>query len=177
VDCGINETRVPSKQTIFYFGSNRNKPKPDLFLFCFDVFREAKTSVYFGMSKPFRNEPKQKIGVSKQTETEINTLLCNGYGRGRGHGREHGHGHGHGHRHRCEHDMDVDMETDKDTDTIFFVSVRTEINRNSICFGSVSVFSAKLLLMDMGVDMDMECFLLFRFVSNGPWMFRFHRKH
>jgi hypothetical protein len=37
--------------------------------------------------------------------------------------------------HRRGHVMDLDMELDTDTDTIFFVSVRTEINRNSICFG------------------------------------------
>jgi hypothetical protein len=52
-------------------------------------------------------------------------------------------------------DMDMDVKTtwtwnlemdmDTDTDTIYLTSIRTEVNRNSICFGSVSVFFAKLL--------------------------------
>jgi hypothetical protein len=33
-----------------------------------------KNSVCFGVSELFRNQPKQKIGVSKQTELNINTL-------------------------------------------------------------------------------------------------------
>jgi hypothetical protein len=67
------------------------------------------------------------------------------------------------------------MEMDTNTDTIFFF-VRTEINRDSICFGSVSVFFAKLFyVMNMGVYMDMAIFLLFRFVSHDLWMFRLYR--
>jgi hypothetical protein len=36
------ETRVSSKQTKINFGSNRNKPKQDLFRVCFGLFRETK---------------------------------------------------------------------------------------------------------------------------------------
>ncbi len=40
-------------------------------------------------------------------------------------------------------DMGADMDMDTDTDTIFcFLSTKT--NQNAICFGSVSVFFAKL---------------------------------
>jgi hypothetical protein len=31
---------------------------------------KKKNSVCFGVSEPFQNEPKQKIGISKQTATE-----------------------------------------------------------------------------------------------------------
>jgi hypothetical protein len=34
--------RVSSKQTKIIFGSNRNKPKQDLFRVCFGLFREPK---------------------------------------------------------------------------------------------------------------------------------------
>jgi hypothetical protein len=34
--------RVSSKQTKINFGSNRNKPKQDLFRVCFGLFRETK---------------------------------------------------------------------------------------------------------------------------------------
>ncbi len=51
--------------TIFWFGSNRNKPKLDLFRFCVSPFRGTKK--IFGL---FRNELQRKIGVSKQTKTE-----------------------------------------------------------------------------------------------------------
>jgi hypothetical protein len=34
--------RVSSKQTKINFGSNRNKPKLDLFRVCFGLFRETK---------------------------------------------------------------------------------------------------------------------------------------
>jgi hypothetical protein len=39
--------------------------------------------------------------------------------------------------------MDMGVDMDPDIGTIFF-SVLTETNRNSICFGFVSVFFAKL---------------------------------
>jgi hypothetical protein len=45
--------RVSSKQTKINFGSNRNKPKQDLFRVCFGLFRETKNkniSVCFGVS-------------------------------------------------------------------------------------------------------------------------------
>ncbi len=69
--------------TIF-FGSNRNKPNSICFGSVSTFFAKLKQiSVCFGVSKPFRNEPKQKIGVSKQT-LQIITLLCYGHGRGYG---------------------------------------------------------------------------------------------
>ena len=36
------QVRVSSKQTKIIFGSNRNKPKQDLFRVCFGLFRETK---------------------------------------------------------------------------------------------------------------------------------------
>jgi hypothetical protein len=50
--------RVSSKQTKINFGSNRNKPKQDLFRVCFGLFRETKKknfSVCFGVSNLYRN--------------------------------------------------------------------------------------------------------------------------
>ncbi len=44
---------MTSKQTKINFGSNRNKPKQDLFRICFGLFREIKKkkiSVWFGVS-------------------------------------------------------------------------------------------------------------------------------
>ncbi len=38
--------RVSSKQTKIIFGSNRNKPKQDLFRVCFGLFRETKTKLF-----------------------------------------------------------------------------------------------------------------------------------
>jgi hypothetical protein len=38
--------RVSSKQTKINFGSNRNKPKQDLFRVCFGLFRETKTKIF-----------------------------------------------------------------------------------------------------------------------------------
>jgi hypothetical protein len=40
--------RVSSKQTNFFFGSNRNKPKHNLFWLIFGLFRETK-KYFFGM--------------------------------------------------------------------------------------------------------------------------------
>jgi hypothetical protein len=39
-------TRVSSKQTKINFGSNRNKPKQDLFRVCFGLFRETKNQIF-----------------------------------------------------------------------------------------------------------------------------------
>ncbi len=39
-------TRVSSKQTKIIFGSNRNKPKQDLFRVCFGLFRETKNEKF-----------------------------------------------------------------------------------------------------------------------------------
>ncbi len=50
--------RVSSKQSKINFGSNRNKPKQDLFRVCFGLFRETKKktiSVCFGVSNLYRN--------------------------------------------------------------------------------------------------------------------------
>ncbi len=51
-------SRVSSKWTKKNFGSNRNKPKRDLFRVCFGLFRETnkeKFSVCFGVSNLYRN--------------------------------------------------------------------------------------------------------------------------
>ena len=52
------QSRVSSKQTKINFGSNRNKPKQDLFRVCFGLFRETKNfffSVCFGVSNLYGN--------------------------------------------------------------------------------------------------------------------------
>jgi hypothetical protein len=65
----------------FWLLAFANGPRNNNFLFrfepklCFDsvsVFfaKLKKIPVHFGFLEPFRNEPKQKISVSKQTETE-----------------------------------------------------------------------------------------------------------
>jgi hypothetical protein len=54
-------TRVSSKQSKIFFGSNRNKPKLGLFRLIFGLFRETNklffrfVSVRFGISDPYRN--------------------------------------------------------------------------------------------------------------------------
>ena len=76
-------SRVSSKQTKIYFGSNRNKPKQDLFRVCFGLFCETKNkkiSVCFGLFqcfKPISKQPKQTELFRykpKQTKTTINFL-------------------------------------------------------------------------------------------------------
>ncbi len=54
-------TRVSSKQTKINFGSNRNKPKQDLFRVCFGLFRETKTKNFglFRCFEPILKQPKQ----------------------------------------------------------------------------------------------------------------------
>jgi hypothetical protein len=53
--------RVSSKRSKFFFGSNRNKPKLNLFRLFFGLFRETKkkifrfVSVCFGVSDRYRN--------------------------------------------------------------------------------------------------------------------------
>jgi hypothetical protein len=55
------DSRVSSKQSNFFFGSNRNKPKLNLFRLFFGLFRETKkhffrfVSVCFGVSDRYRN--------------------------------------------------------------------------------------------------------------------------
>ncbi len=68
---GPPQPRVSCETDFFSFGSNRNKPKHWQFWFCFGIFRKniitsfglfRLVSVCFGISKPFRNEPKlQKL--------------------------------------------------------------------------------------------------------------------
>ncbi len=59
--------RVSSKQKNIYFGSNRNKPKQDLFRVCFGLFRETKNKLfrfvsvfrtYIETTETNRNNPK-----------------------------------------------------------------------------------------------------------------------
>ncbi len=53
------------------FGSNRNKPKQDLFRVCFGLFRETKKKIRFfepvskqpKQTELFRNEPKQSAFI------------------------------------------------------------------------------------------------------------------
>jgi hypothetical protein len=40
------QPRVSSKQTKIIFGSNRNKPKQDLFRVCFGLFRETNNKKF-----------------------------------------------------------------------------------------------------------------------------------
>ncbi len=67
--------RVSSKQTKINFGSNRNKPKQDLFRVCFGLFRETKNKLFLFVSV-FRTcieTTETNRIVSKQTEkTEKN---------------------------------------------------------------------------------------------------------
>ena len=56
--CVLGTIRVSSKRKKKNFGSNRNKPKQDLFRVCFGLFRETKKknfSVCFGVSNLYRN--------------------------------------------------------------------------------------------------------------------------
>jgi hypothetical protein len=66
---------VSSKQTKINFGSNRNKPKQDLFRVCFGLFRETKNKLFLFVSV-FRTYIETTVTnriVSKQTEkTEKN---------------------------------------------------------------------------------------------------------
>jgi hypothetical protein len=63
-------TRVSSKHSMFFFGSNRYKPKLNLIRFFFGLFRETKNhffrfvSVCFGVSDLYRNnrnKPKKSL--------------------------------------------------------------------------------------------------------------------
>ncbi len=91
----IGAFRVSSKQSNFFFGSNRNKPKLNLFRLFFGLFRETKkhffrfVSVCFGVSDWNRNKQnfletnrknlqKTLIFFSVQTETDRNSI-CFGY--------------------------------------------------------------------------------------------------
>jgi hypothetical protein len=61
--------RVSSKQSNFFFGSNRNKPKLNLLRLFVDFFRETKKH-FFGLFRCFRLVSKQP----KQTEFSRNKL-------------------------------------------------------------------------------------------------------
>ncbi len=67
------QSRVSSKQSNFFFGSNRNKPKLNLFRLFFSLFRETKkhffrfVSVCFGLFRCFGLVSKQP----KQTELMV----------------------------------------------------------------------------------------------------------
>jgi hypothetical protein len=74
----IRLTRVSSKQTKINFGSNRNKPKQDLFRVCFCLFRETKKNFcLFRCFELISKQPKQTDlfrNKPKQTETTLNFL-------------------------------------------------------------------------------------------------------
>ncbi len=86
--------RVSSKWKKKIFGSNRNKPKQDLFRVCFGLFRETQ-KFFFGLfrcieplpkqpkqTELFRNEPKQsrifwkipKYALYKNLAEQINSF-------------------------------------------------------------------------------------------------------
>ncbi len=67
---GHPTTRVSSKQSNFFFGSNQNIPKLNVFRLFFGLFRETK-NIFFGLFWCFglvSKQPKQKDILSKQTE-------------------------------------------------------------------------------------------------------------
>jgi hypothetical protein len=70
--------RVSSKQTKFFFGSNRNKPKLNLFRFIFVLFRETNNKFFrlFRFVSVFRTRfetTETNRSVSKQTEKNEKT--------------------------------------------------------------------------------------------------------
>ncbi len=72
----IEASRVSSKWKIKIFGSNRNKPKQDLFCVCFGLFREIKTFLFRFVSvfRTFIETTETNRTVSKRTETILNFL-------------------------------------------------------------------------------------------------------
>jgi hypothetical protein len=66
-------TRVSSRQSNFFFGSNRNKPKLNLFRLFFGLFRETK-KLFFGLFRcfgPISKQPKQtEFSRNKPKQTE-----------------------------------------------------------------------------------------------------------
>jgi hypothetical protein len=71
---------VSSKWKKNNFGSNRNKPKQDLFRVCFGLFRETKKTNFRFVSlfRTYIETTETNRTVSKQTET-IRTFLKNTY--------------------------------------------------------------------------------------------------
>ncbi len=102
---------MSSKQSKFFFGSNRNKPKPNLFRLFFGLFRETKkhffrfVSVCFGVSDRYRNNQNKHNFVETNRKISKKRFLLGG---------------------------------PRNSSFLFF-SVRTETNRKSICFGCFSV--------------------------------------
>jgi hypothetical protein len=68
---------VSSKQTKIIFGSNRNKPKQDLFRVCFGLFRETKNKQFRFVSvfRTYIETTETNRTVSYQTETTLNFLI------------------------------------------------------------------------------------------------------
>jgi hypothetical protein len=68
--------RVSSKWKKKNFGSNRNKPKQDLFRVCFGLFRETKKKIFRFVSvfRTFIETTETNRTVSKRTETIRNVL-------------------------------------------------------------------------------------------------------
>ncbi len=72
----IVPTRVSSKWKKKCFGSNRNKPKQDLFRVCFGLFRETKICFFRFVSvfRTYIETTETNRTVSKRTETIQNVL-------------------------------------------------------------------------------------------------------
>ncbi len=78
--------RVSSKRTKKNFGSNRNKPKQDLFRLCFGLFHETKHKKFrfvsvcfclFRCFEPILKQPKQTELFQNKTEATLNFLkIC-----------------------------------------------------------------------------------------------------
>ncbi len=76
-------TRVSSKWKIKFFGSNRNKPKQDLFRVCFGLFRETKKKNFRFVSvfRTLIETTETNRTVSKRTETVRNFFSAKTYSR------------------------------------------------------------------------------------------------
>jgi hypothetical protein len=73
---GNGSTRMSSKQTKKNFGSNRNKPKQDLFQLFFGLFCETKSKNFRFVSvfRTYIETTETNRNVSKQTKTTLNFL-------------------------------------------------------------------------------------------------------
>ncbi len=71
------KSRVSSKWKKNIFGSNRNKPKQDLFRVCFGLFRKTKKKIFRFVSvfRTFIETTETNRTVSKRTETIWNFLI------------------------------------------------------------------------------------------------------
>ncbi len=96
--------RVSSKQAILCFGSNRNKPKLDQFLFCFGLFLlNLKKFLFVSV---FRKHFGTNWNKNRRFETSRNWRLIHFYVMDMG--------------------VDMDMDMEMDMDTICFVSLWTK---------------------------------------------------